>query len=156
MPDFVLDVCMDVVEGQKGYVTSFFRDIFRLNGWVLVIGGSTMNHQMQKKEPLMSIINQLKDANRLRVADKSAVDCEEKAIRRRVREHFDVPPPECDDYHILALCSVDGCTNVLTRDHRLRICVDRIRHELGHGICPNVRVISNEETYLKLKNRGQL
>ncbi|WP_424965936.1 hypothetical protein [Dinoroseobacter sp. S375] len=134
----------------------FFKDVYKLNGWVVMFGGSTMSGQVIKKESFLVLLNQLKDRGRLKSIDKSVVDKRETEIRERTMARIGAMPTECDDLHILALCAVTKCSNVITKDHRLSLCADLLRKEIGHNYCPSIRVISDEKTYLSLKKSNSL
>lgn len=156
MPLFVIDTCADTVDGQKKYLAAFFRDVFRLNGYCVVVGGTKHWKEINGKEGLLNVIFKLKQAGRIKVVQDLTVDTKEHELRSRTMSKMGSIPTCCDDFHILALCLLSECRNVITSEQRLRECVDQIRSKVGHSHCPQVRIIRDEPTYLALKSSGQL
>ena len=156
MPLFVVDTCADTVEGQKRYLAAFFKDVFKLNGYLVVVGGTRQWTEIKRKETLNTLINRLRDSGRLMVLRQNEVDERERLLTARARERLGIIPTCCDDFHILAVCLLSDCRNVITGEQRLRDCVDEIRNVVGHDYCPQVRLIRDENTYFQLKNAGRL
>jgi len=156
MPKFVIDTCADTTEGQKKYLASFFRDVFDLNGYVIAVGGSRHWSEINGKASLLNVIQRLKDCGRIQLIETAVVDAKESELRERTQARLGHIPACCDDFHLLAVCLLADCRNVITVEQRLRDCVDEIRSKVGHRFCPNIRLIRDEATYLSLKNHGQL
>jgi hypothetical protein len=156
MPAFIVDTCTDTIDGQKGYISAFFRDVKSLNGFNIVIGGTKMETEIKGKLALFSLVSQLKKAGRVIVLNGDSVDQKAVAISERVVDKLGAIPPSCDDFHLLAVSLISGCRNLITSEQRLRECIDSIRDGVGHQFCPKIRLIRDEQTYLSLKNSGKL
>lgn len=156
MPSFILDTCTDVIEGQKEHISQFFRDIERLNGYYLVTGGKKMKSEIIRKEALLNLINRLRSVGRVESFCDELVDAKQDEIELRLEKKLYCIPSECDDLHLLSLSLVSDCTNIVSKDTRLRRCVDAIRESVGHDYCPSIRLIQSEKTYAELKKKNLL
>jgi hypothetical protein len=154
MARFILDTCADVVEGQKEYITQFFRDVLELQDYKVVLGGTKMKDEIKSKATLLMVLNQLNSKKKIvRISDID-VDAKAAEIKSTTESQFDKIPQPCDDFHILGLASVSGCCNIVTKDTRMGKCVSQIRPVIGHGNCPTVRLIINEKVYRALKGKN--
>jgi predicted nucleic acid-binding protein len=127
-----------------------------LNDYKVVVGGSKMKAEMMKKEKLLRLISSYSVLNRVISISNNKVDDKAEEISEATGRRLGAIPKECDDFHILALALISKCQNIITHDRRLSTCVGKIRTQIGHALCPNLRNIQSEDIYIKLKSKGQL
>ncbi|MEM5477137.1 hypothetical protein [Pacificibacter sp. AS14] len=151
MPDYILDTCVDINPKYANYPKYFFEDLWKNMNINLVTGGTVNLSEIKKKEKLRELINEFKTRNQVIEIDNTRVDDAENRLKSRVEQKCESCPEECDDLHIFALAKISGCLNVITRDNRIALCRKKIRDEVGHDYCPNIRVIQNEGAYKDTK-----
>lgn len=156
MPKFIVDTCSDVVDGQKKYLSQFFKDVWALNGYEVVVGGSKMRREIFAKEGLLRLITDLSKAGRVANLDNEKIDARESEIKQKILERVGNIPKECDDTHIFALALLSECKNVITQEKRMSKCIGLIRAKVGHDHCPQLRLIRSESTYVALKKKNKL
>ena len=147
MPDYILDTCVDIDPKHENYPAYFFRDLNNNIRVRVVVGGSKLFSEINKKAKLRDLLNNFKDRNQVvRVCSKK-VDTAEKNLDSRIAKTLGEMPQECDDLHIFALALVSGCLFVISRDNRMAICRGKIRNTVGHEHCADIKVIQNEAAY---------
>lgn len=151
MKEFILDVNIELNNNNQNYPTYFF-DHLKSKQAQIVIGGTQYLNEVKSKVKLLMLINDLKDAKRAREVDDGQVDDAQRTLEQRIEDCFEVCPQECDDHHIFALASVSGCFNVLTNDRRMAVCRNIIRNEVGHRLCPAIRIVLNLQAYTATPN----
>lgn len=151
MPDYILDTCVDIEPSDQNYPKYFFNDLLYNINVRVVVGGSTGKAEIDRKSNLRDLLNDLKDRNQVVEAENTAVDASEKALAERIKNIMGDCPRECDDLHIFALSQVSGCQLVISRDNRMAVCRKKIRNNIGHNHCPDLKVIQTEKAYKKTR-----
>lgn len=147
MRQFILDVNVPVVSTHDGYPEYFFKDLVNKGAIKLVVGGTNYRKEVKVNGKLVELFGQLISAGRVLSVNDDAVDSAEATLMKKIVEVCDTCPSECDDPHIFALALVSNCPNVITNDHRIASCRNKIRSKVGHDVCANVKVIASEAAY---------
>lgn len=124
--------------------------------YLIVIGGTKMAKEIRGKRRLLSLINNFKRINKIEERDLRQVDALEARIKQRIKERVGRHPKECDDEHIFSLSLISNTRNVISKERRMSVCIRKIRHKVGHSYCPNLRIIHDEETYIRLRDTNSL
>ena len=107
--------CASAVFDAKNSRHSAYRPIliflFKERG-IIVTGGTKYLLELGKVGPALAAIKELARLGQVRVSNKEAVDNEELRICAMV------PPPACDDQHIIALISISGARVLASDDKR--------------------------------------
>lgn len=147
MPDFIVDNCVDLNPAHENYPSYFFDDLKNDKRFRIVLGGTRVKAELKGKEDFLTLLNNLKINGQVVTVLDSLVDEAEENLEYKIRDVIGDVPRECDDLHIFALAKVSNCEKVISRDHRMATCRNRIRQGVGHDACPDLKVISSESTY---------
>lgn len=148
MAEFILDVNVDLKDGNPGFPSFLIADLRTKNrNVVLVRGGTRYDKEIRQKHKLRDLMVELAKSGKVRRCPNESVDQKEAEIDQRIQDRLGCCPAECDDQHFLALAIVSGCMNIVTNDARLAQCRDKIRNKIGHAHCPDIRVVQSESSY---------
>lgn len=142
-------VVIDVNIGLKSNNTVVARLLelanFR-NDLIIVTGGTRLEEEYQKYSALMRQINSFARKGRSNKVDKrpnGRIDQIEADMASATERALGAIPTECDDFHILALCLDCNADFVVTADHRMSQCIQKIRNLIGHDRCPKPKFVRN-------------
>lgn len=148
MKEYILDVNVDIGADKINHPSYFFNDLKDFQKRIrLVYGGSTYHDEVTKKDKLRDFISDMLSCGKVRKISNEKVDEAEQILTNKISQKFKVCPKECDDPHIFALSLVSGCNTVISNDKRMATCRGKIRPEVGHQYCPDLKIICNEKSY---------
>jgi hypothetical protein len=101
----------DVANREHARYRPVLDYLFRRNG-VLSSGGTRYLSELAKVRVALAPLKQLEQAGRLRIANRAAVDAEERRICELA------PMPACDDQHLIALVCVSRARIIASDDRR--------------------------------------
>lgn len=147
MPEFILDLNVNLKPHQQNYPRYFFEDLRKSGKVTIVFGGSTYRAEVKLKPSLLDLIGQLISSGQVRTIPDALVDEAQDRLEAKIDERFETCPQECDDPHIFALALVSGCSNIISRDARMATCRNKIRNVVGHDHCADLKIIQSQATY---------
>lgn len=147
MVEFIIDVNFSFNPEKQDYPNFVVNDLLSGKNVSLVRGGTKYDHEVRKKSKLVELFNSLSRVGKVRRLSNEQVDQLEEKILERMAEKLNGKPKSCDDPHIFALSLISGCRRVISKDHRMAECRDKIRGAVGHDYCPDVSVICTEQVY---------
>ena len=157
MKKFIIDVNLHS-DSQKRMIADFFRQLAERSDLAIVTGGKKYSLEVKKGPPnLRRLINALKRAGnnkKLYERDSSEVDERAATLEQAVVERCGRCPKECNDFHLLVLCSLSGAKCIFSGDNDIQRCIKKIRPKVGHKQCPNPKFIRQEAEYNKLKSES--
>ncbi|MDN3711716.1 hypothetical protein QWZ10_07470 [Paracoccus cavernae] len=147
MKEFIIDKNVDVNPLDAEHPKYFFDDLRKSKKIRIVSGGTNYKKEIISKKALRTLFAELLSAGKIRSVSNESVDRHETDLMSRIIEVMKSCPQECDDPHIVALAHVSGCLNIVTKDKRMSAWRDKVRKQIGHDYCPELRLIMTEAAY---------